>query len=108
MPIYWFECKECKKVYEKVYKVKECPEAIHCDPCGLLAFKIIAPIQNVKPTWDPYYDEHLGEMITCRGQRKRLMKEQGLEERPLDKTTMRLRLEERRHIKREEAKNARG
>jgi putative FmdB family regulatory protein len=101
MPVYEYECKKCSHVYEHVFHVNDFPLFLICPACNVKAFKIISKVQNMKPDWEPYYDENLEAMVTGRGHRKELMKQQGLEERPLDPTVRRLRLEEREHKKRQ-------
>lgn len=41
MPIYEYKCKNCRKVTEKFFSVKDSPEKIKCS-CGKTAKKIIS------------------------------------------------------------------
>lgn len=41
MPVYEFECLECGKITEKVFKIDDCPQRIECE-CGKTASKIIS------------------------------------------------------------------
>jgi hypothetical protein len=82
------------------------PERIDCF-CGAVAFKIISMVQNVRPDWEPYFDENLDTMVEGRGHRRELMKQNGLDEKYIDPTIIRLRKEEREHNKREEIKDGR-
>lgn len=42
MPLYSFECTECKRGYEEFYKIADCPNKIKCQKCGKWAVKVIA------------------------------------------------------------------
>ena len=33
MPVYEWECRECGRVFEKMYKIKEKPESVECPEC---------------------------------------------------------------------------
>ena len=41
MPIYEFKCKNCRRVIEKMYSVKDCPDKVKCS-CGKMAKKILS------------------------------------------------------------------
>lgn len=41
MPIYEFKCPKCRRVIEKMYAVKDCPEKVKCS-CGKMAKKILS------------------------------------------------------------------
>jgi len=42
MPIYEFECRECKDVQELAFKVSDCPEESICYRCGCRSKKILS------------------------------------------------------------------
>ena len=41
MPIYQYECTNCKKIRDKFFHVKDFPKSIKCSNCGEHAKKII-------------------------------------------------------------------
>jgi putative FmdB family regulatory protein len=42
MPTYEYECLNCGKITEKVFKVVDCQNTVKCGICGVLAKKIIS------------------------------------------------------------------
>ena len=107
MPLYEFECGACGKITEKVYTIMKCPDVCSCEVCEHIANKIISKPATVKPQWDEYFDENVspnGTIIRGRRHRKELMKQQGLEDKPLDITKKRIEIERREHNKREQIK----
>lgn len=107
MPVYEYKCQDCKFVFERIYRISDFPSIVSCDKCGRLARKILSKVQNVRPNWEPYFDENLDTMITGREHRRRLMKEQGLEDKYIDPSVIRIRNQKNEHNKREGLKNGR-
>lgn len=82
MPLYDYECEECGRKYEEFFPVDSFPEYIRCE-CGKSARKIISKPQDIKPDWEPYWDENLGDepvLVTSRQHRRELMKQKNLED----------------------------
>lgn len=107
MPLYEFECAACGEITEKVFTIQECLDMCLCDNCGHVAVKVISKPATIKPQWDEYFDENVspnGTIIRGRRHRKELMKQQGLEDKPLDHTAKRIEIERREHNKREQTK----
>lgn len=106
MPIYEYECQRCGAVFERVFSIESFPNQIICGGnCDGVAIKIISRVQNMKPDWEPYYDENLDVHVRGRGHRNEVMKAQGLTERDLSSTKRRINLEERNHKIREAKRN---
>ena len=42
MPIYEFECKSCKEIFEKIISIREDSSNIRCPKCSKLAKKLIS------------------------------------------------------------------
>ena len=42
MPLYEFECPICREVYERQYRISECPKTIQCIDCDADAVMIIS------------------------------------------------------------------
>jgi putative FmdB family regulatory protein len=77
MPLYEYECPECKKEWEAVHKV-ECRKTEECSECGCLG-NIQMSLQQRPQIFD-YYSENLGAQITSPKHRRRLMKANNLED----------------------------
>jgi len=104
MPIYEYECNECGIVTEWVCSIQAKPVGIFCGICSSYARSIISKPQAVRPQWDEYWDENLGNdpiLVKGRRHRQEIMKARGLEEKPYDKTKSRIMIEKREHNKRE-------
>ena len=56
MPIYEFECKNCKKVIEKPYGYTQRPDGIICPNCGDIA-SIIPALSNFHLKGGGWYSE---------------------------------------------------
>ena len=105
MPIYEYECKSCHGISETVFRVSDYASEIDCFHCGKRAFKVISLPQSVKPTMDEYFDDNLDAVVTGRRHRKQLMKEQGIIEKTIDPSELRIRKERMDHNRMEELKN---
>jgi putative FmdB family regulatory protein len=52
MPIYEYECPDCKLHHESVARISERNNPVHCEECGTISRRIIvAKIQRNEPTW---------------------------------------------------------
>lgn len=79
MPLYSYECLACKQVtddFRTVEKRNECPT---CE-CGGETRKIIAHYA-AHGDMDPYYDWNLDTYIKNKNHRKKVMREQGVDEK---------------------------
>jgi hypothetical protein len=77
--MYDFRCSRCLLTWETLAR----PDAIVvCDNCGQPAQRLISAPAVIADNLDArsYYDDGLGARITSRSQRKRLMREKGVEE----------------------------
>ena len=105
MPVYEFECQECKHITEKVMDITMSDVQIaECEKCHLEAKKVVSKPQAVEPAWKPYYDENLGDepvLIESREHRKKLLKAKGLEEVEFDSTKKKERKQKLEHFNRE-------
>jgi hypothetical protein len=94
-------------VQERVFKIADFPQWVCCTECLGHAWKIISRPAAVRPLMEEYWDENLnseGVLVKGRRHRKEMMRREGLEERPLDSSVRRIKIEEREHNKRERAK----
>lgn len=84
MPTAEYHCKACGARYEYVFAVQEWPypEACECAKCGAVATRYFStpPAMSPDPHWSGYYDQQLGRYINSREEKRRLLKEKGLEE----------------------------
>lgn len=100
MPIYEFECSHCGLVVERAMKMED-SDILYIEHCsGAMAKKIPSRLQAVKPDWDEYWDDNLesepgkASLVTGRKVRRELMKKQGLEEKTIDASKLRIRKQE--------------
>lgn len=77
MPLYEYRCEECDKNWDSMNSIKNMYKE-HCD-CGELATIVINPTKTPPVVYN-YYSEALGAHITSPSQKKRIMKERGVEE----------------------------
>ncbi len=75
MPLYTY--RHCDKIWETSRRVDD-RDNVNCKTCGEKAVKLVDEIR--RPIFMEYFDEGLGAKVTGPQQRKRLMKEKGLEE----------------------------
>ena len=84
MPTTEYHCRACGAEYEYVFAVQEWPypEACECGRCGAVATRYFSqpPAMSPDPHWSGYYDTQLGKWIGSRDEKRRLLKEKGLEE----------------------------
>jgi len=71
VPLYEFECDECKKVFEQFYKMDECPVWMDCPDrdCEGAAKKVLPSSYGVMgdhPTW---LNDHVREVLQRDGER---------------------------------------
>ena len=88
MPIYHYQCPNCKTEYDQFLKLAEYKTPVPCPTCGYTGKKVItAQIQRDEPTW--LNDEVRGCLqdteseapIENRSQYKRYLKDNGIVER---------------------------
>ncbi len=80
MPLYTFECLECREEFDRVLFLSEADKKPPCPKCGGKTRKIIAASAD-RREWEPYWDENLGHepvLVESREHRERLKKERGL------------------------------
>jgi len=78
--MYEYRCEVCQEITEAVRSVDDRNNCPDCD-CGGKTKKIIS-VYKVHGDMKPYYDPNLDCHITGKQHRKRVMKEQGVEESP--------------------------
>jgi putative FmdB family regulatory protein len=70
MPVYEFMCNGCKAVFDKFFKMDECPDRLLCPMCDKgEARKVIAfngAIQSDTPAW---INDHLREALQKDGEK---------------------------------------
>ena len=79
MPMYDFHCPHCGDEWEQLARIEQ---VIHCDGCQASAQRLISAAVVHPDNYDTksYYDDGLGVRIESRSQRKRIMRDRGLEE----------------------------
>jgi putative FmdB family regulatory protein len=84
MPIYEYECRSCKKNFERFHKIARVPKRERCD-CGMMARLIIsshgAVITDGDVRWLDSAKANLpsdAKNITTRGEYKRYLKDHAL------------------------------
>jgi hypothetical protein len=84
MPTAEYHCRSCGAEYEYVFAIEDWPypDACECARCGLTATRYFsyAPAMSPDPMWNGYFDVQLGQYISSRDEKKRILKEKGLEE----------------------------
>lgn len=76
MPIYEYRCNRCNEEWELLKSISTRRD-VHCN-CGVKADLLIS--SPARPIILEYYSENLNDVVTGPEQKKRLMKEKGLEE----------------------------
>ena len=79
MPMYDVRCPRCGDEWEQLARIEQ---VVECDGCHVPAQRLISTPHTIADNLDAksYYDDGLGVRIESRSQRKRLMRERGLEE----------------------------
>ena len=84
MPTAEYHCTACRMEYEYHFTVDQWPypDAFSCLSCGAPATRYFSRPPGMSPDahWSGYYDQQLGRYITSRDEKKRILKERGLEE----------------------------
>lgn len=84
MPAVEYRCHGCGAEFEAFRSADEWPypDAFQCTRCGGVASRYFshAPGMSPDPHWNGYYDQQLGRYISSRDEKRRLLKEKGLEE----------------------------
>ena len=78
MPLYEYECGDCKEEWETVNTIDTRKEE-YCVFCGEKATLLIS--KTGKPVIHEYYSESLDARVTGPKHRKELMRRKGMEER---------------------------
>lgn len=76
MPLYDYHCHECGKDHEIFRIIADRHDPGPCPDCGSMLEKVDRPQRAYKP-FNPYFDEGLGEFITGRDHRRRVMRTLG-------------------------------
>lgn len=102
MPLYEWECETCGKILEKYMPLEysSCSTMNGC--CGVI-WRIVSKPASVRPAWDEYIDENLGDepvLISGRRQRKEIMRIEGLEEKEMSSQKKREIRQKHEHIQR--------
>jgi len=84
--IYDYKCANCGEEFEDIKSVAERHTSI-CPKCGHQAQKLFKPRAAVQKPFVPYMDEHISRdgkpvLIESRDQKKRLLKQNGLDWMP--------------------------
>ena len=84
MPTVEYRCQGCRIEYEVFRHAAEWPypDEFSCPSCGALVVRYFSrpPGMSPDPHWNGYYDQQLGRYITSRDEKRRILKEKGLEE----------------------------
>lgn len=77
--MYDFSCPLCGDTWEQLARIEQ---VVHCDGCEVPAQRLISTPSVHPDNYDAksYYDDGLGVRIESRSQRKRMMRDRGLEE----------------------------
>lgn len=78
MPLYEYQCRDCKEVTDEYRSVEKRDDAPKCE-CGGTTDKIISGYK-VHADLEPYYDENLEAHISSRQHREQVMRQQGVVE----------------------------
>lgn len=78
MPLYDFHCNGCGEDREVFKMIADRHEPIPCPKCNNTMEKVFRPTPRYM-VFQPYFDEGLGEFITGRDHRRRVMKTLGMD-----------------------------
>ena len=91
-PVYEYKCPKCNKTKERLSKVKDKDNALHCMDCSnkikYIEMKRVISKSQGKPVVKEYYSENLDMIITGPEHLKKVMKERGVSEAPAVKEMM--------------------
>lgn len=82
MPLYEYECSECKNEFEEICKVRDRRKDPPCPICGGPGRRVLSTsnIQTDTPAWiDDQVRTCLGEPVRTRTELNRVLKEKNLE-----------------------------
>lgn len=84
MPTAEYRCRACGAHFEWQFAVSEWPfpDPVGCPRCTQPCSRYFSspPAMSPDPHWTGYYDQQLGRYISSRDEKRRLLKEKGLEE----------------------------
>jgi len=81
MPLYDYHCDPCDHTWEVLQRLADLPLGAGCPRCGATARRLLPRPHIVADTFPaPYDDIGLGVRIDSRSQRRRIMRDKGLEE----------------------------
>jgi putative FmdB family regulatory protein len=66
MPIYQYECADCNKSYERIFKISSCPEFLFCN-CGAKAQKVISASKVNCSNQDAKWIREVRDVVNRRG-----------------------------------------
>jgi putative FmdB family regulatory protein len=73
MPLYEFECSECRARFETIDRVESCPKILPCPDCGGQAVKVISSrgaVHGDSPSWlNDFHVQNALQDLSCRGAR---------------------------------------
>lgn len=81
MPIYTYKCRRCGNREEEFRKVDERNEPEQCNCCGAPMDLVPSVPADGYTSGYPYFDKILDQEIMDPGHRRKVLKQQGLEER---------------------------
>ena len=85
MPLYDFECKKCKNIFESFLKLENYKDKVPCPKCKGNTEKVIT-VRQKEPTFTdklyPYFDKALNKVFHSPSERKSYLKEKDLVEVP--------------------------
>lgn len=84
MPTVEYRCQGCRIEYEVFRHAAEWPypDNFPCPSCGANVARYFSrpPGMSPDPHWNGYFDQQLGRYISSRDEKRRILKEKGLEE----------------------------
>lgn len=84
MPAVEYHCLSCRTEFEFHLTASDWPypDAFACTVCGAPATRYFSapPAMSPDPHWSGYFDQQLGQYVGSRDEKRRLLKEKGLEE----------------------------
>src|SRR5512139_2032 len=84
MPVVEYHCLACQTEFEFHLSTQDWPypDAFECTVCRGAATRYFSapPAMSPDPHWQGYFDQQLGQYISSRDEKRRILKEKGLEE----------------------------